>query len=114
MPHIVENVLPGSILETDCWPAYTSLLRDYPAKMWRRFTCNHSDKEHPFKDQQTGACTNRIEGLWGHFKMRHKNERVTHRSLLLSHTAEFLGRKRYKDHPFYHIVRCIKNVYTNW
>lgn len=48
---------------SDCWKAYARLGNfDYT-----HLTVNHSKN---FKDPKTGACTNKIEGLWRHAKHR--------------------------------------------
>jgi hypothetical protein len=114
IPPLIENIRPGSIVVTDCYSAYTNLMKEHPGMLYRHIRVNHSDKTHPFKDPVTGITSNRIEGLWQRFKARHKNENGTHRSVLLSHTAEFLWRKRYADDHFYHIMRAIRSQYSKW
>ena len=56
---------------------------------------NHSDPEHPFVDQSTGAHTNTIESTWQKFKSRHKKEHGTARTLLNTYVEQFLWRKKF-------------------
>lgn len=67
LPIIKEFIREGSIVVTDCWPAYNRIgrIRD---RYYDHITVNHSER---FVDPTTGACTNTIEGLWGsRFKRR--------------------------------------------
>lgn len=63
LPIIQKFILPGSIIVSDCWRAYDALEK----LNYTHQTVNHSQT---FKDPLTGACTNRIEGLWRHAKHR--------------------------------------------
>lgn len=61
---IQENVLPGTIIVTDQWRAYSAALRD--DETYEHRPVNHSinfvDPEDPSVHTQT------IDGLWGHMK----------------------------------------------
>lgn len=59
-PHILQNVMPGSILVTDDWYAYAGLERAYHMKV-----VDHGRGQYV---NQEGYTTNRIEGLWGSLK----------------------------------------------
>lgn len=61
LPIIQHFIEPGTTIISDCWKAYGGLEN----MGFTRLTVNHS---YTFKDQDTGACTNRIEGLWRHAK----------------------------------------------
>ena len=53
-----EYVLPGSIVISDCWSSYNCLQDEG----FVHLRVNHSLH---FKDPDTGAPTNTIEGTWG-------------------------------------------------
>lgn len=59
---IDKHVLPGSIIYTDLWRGYSQLsnMNDYT-----HMTVNHSET---FKNPETGAHTNTIEGTWSGLK----------------------------------------------
>lgn len=61
IPLIQANIIPGSIIISDEWRAYASLSK-------LGYTHQTVCHKRTFKDPLTGACTNRIEGLWGEFR----------------------------------------------
>lgn len=61
LPVIQKFILPGLTIISDCWRAYAKLDKHN----YKHLTVNHSQG---FKDTITGACTNKIEGLWTHAK----------------------------------------------
>lgn len=63
LPLIQKFILPGSTINSDCWKAYAEL-KNYN---FIHETVNHSQT---FKNEETGAHTNTIEGLWRHAKHR--------------------------------------------
>lgn len=57
MTIIKEWILPGTCMMSDFWKSYDSL----PSEGYEHLKVNHSIQ---FKDPETGACTNGIEGSW--------------------------------------------------
>lgn len=58
---IKQYILPGTTIISDCWKAYDCL----KFEGYQHLKVNHSLN---FKDPETGAHTNGIEGLWAHAK----------------------------------------------
>ena len=63
LPLIQQFVLPGTIVHTDGWRAYSSLSQN---GLYAHGTVNHTLH---FVDPLTGVHTNTQEGLWHHLKM---------------------------------------------
>ena len=57
IPMIKEHVLPGSVIISDCWKAYSRLEEEGYVHQ----TVNHSKE---FLNKETGAHTNTIESTW--------------------------------------------------
>ena len=60
LPLIRKHINPGSIIISDMWKAYEKI-EDLHGCLFRHMTVNHSKE---FKNKDTGACTNTIEGAW--------------------------------------------------
>ena len=62
-------VKPGSVIVTDCWAAYKDIKGmvdvDENHLDYVFYTGDHSET---YVDPVTGAHTNKIEGMWSHFK----------------------------------------------
>ena len=58
---IKSRILPGTTIISDCWSAYIHLGKEG----YEHLKVNHSLN---FKDPETGAHTNTIEGTWRHVK----------------------------------------------
>ena len=86
---ICNNILPGSIITSDCWAAYGDL-SEYG---YTHLTVNHSQN---FVDPITHATTNHVENMWQKLKTPHKLRYGTHRSTLCSHLIEFMWRVEFK------------------
>ena len=61
LPIIKQFILPGTTIISDCWKSYECLDKNG----FDHMTVNHSIT---FKDPETGAHTNTIEGTWFHVK----------------------------------------------
>ena len=57
IPIIKKHVLPGTIIISDCWKAYSKLEEEG----FQHQTVNHSKE---FINKETGAHTNTIESTW--------------------------------------------------
>lgn len=88
LPLIQRHIRPGTAIISDCWKAYGKI--DELPELYNHYMVNHSDPDHPFVDQDTGAHTNTIESTWQKFKSRHKREHGTARSLLNTYVEQFL------------------------
>ncbi len=83
---IIRRIHPGSIIVTDCWPAYFGLEN----LEYDDMSGNHS---YHFVDSETLANIQEIEGMWFQAKKRNKSECGTKRSELNSYVLEFIWRK---------------------
>ena len=61
-PLICEHVLPRTLIISDERKGYT------PLDVMPDYTHLAVNQSIQFKDTQTGACTNKIEGLWSHLR----------------------------------------------
>jgi transposase-like protein len=81
------HIAPGSVLVTDCWRGYIGVEE---ALNLRHLTVNHSKT---FKDPETGACSNNIEGTWsgmkGKIPLRNRTQ-----SSIKGHLLEFIWRRK--------------------
>ena len=77
--------MPGSIIHSDCWKAYSSLDK----LGYTHVTVNHSKQ---FIDTSTAACKNAIESDWRHAKV-HLPPYGTHLGDHAGSLAEFKWRR---------------------
>ncbi|XP_035224960.1 uncharacterized protein LOC118197546 [Stegodyphus dumicola] len=85
---IKENVLPGSIVISDCWKAYDCL----EFEGYAHLKVNHSLR---FKDPETGAHTNSIEGTWAAIKRSFRGSSKA-KGQFDSYLAEYIWRRKHK------------------
>ena len=65
LPIIDKHCLEGTLLLSDGWKAFNKLAEHLKLEDCLHYHVNHSAK---YVDPDTGAHTQTIEGLWGHFK----------------------------------------------
>lgn len=101
---IRERILPGSIVVSDAWRAYSTL----EDEGYNHLVVNH---KYNFVDPQTFATTNHVESQWQKLKQKHKQRYGTHRTMVASYIAEFLWRQRYgKNLTMF--IEHVKEVYN--
>ena len=67
LPLIRKHIAPGSIIISDKWKPYNNI-KEMKDCLFEHYSVNHSKT---FKDPDTGACTNLIEGAWrAHLKSK--------------------------------------------
>ncbi|GFS79079.1 DDE_Tnp_IS1595 domain-containing protein, partial [Trichonephila clavipes] len=104
---IKEWVVPGSVIISDCWKAYDCLSHEG----YQHLRVNHS---LTFKDPETGAHTNSIEGTWSAIKRSLRNHAVHVEGEFDHYLAEYMWRRRrgYSlDDVFQEFLRTITTLY---
>ena len=107
IPIIKKHVLPGTVIISDCWKAYSRLEDDG----YQHLTVNHSKE---FVNKETGAHTNTIESTWRAVKSS-LPKHGTVKSLYATFFVEYIFRKRHlttAQDPFLKFLDCVKTVYT--
>ncbi|XP_055948314.1 uncharacterized protein LOC129981488 [Argiope bruennichi] len=101
---INEYILPGSIIISDCWKSYDCLSNEG----FVHLKVNHSVN---FKDPDTGAHTNTIEGTWGAVKRAIPASKA--KTQLDYYLAEYVWRKknRHMCNKFMAFVDSIIRIY---
>ena len=100
---IQQYVRPGSIIHTDLWRGYNGLeLLGY-----RHETVNHS---RAFRDPQTGACTNTIEGTWAGIKVGIPARNGVEREMG-SRLMEFIWRRKNANDLWGGFLRALGSIY---
>ena len=82
LPLIQRAVAPGSLIVSDKWGAYNELSR----LGYQHISVNHSEN---FVDPETGACTNRVEGMWGRIKSWFRKNSFRSRRTFEDHLREW-------------------------
>ncbi|GFW13383.1 DDE_Tnp_IS1595 domain-containing protein [Trichonephila clavipes] len=104
---IREWILPGTTIISDCWRAYECLSDEG----YRHLAVNHS---LTFKDPETGAHTNAIEGTWSAIKRNLKGHTAHVEGQFDSYLAEYMWR-RSNEHKmianFKDYLKAIARVY---
>ena len=81
---ICELVKSGTTIIHDSWSSYNKIDK---VKSFKSMSVNH---KFNFKDPETGAHTNKIEGLWSQLKRKFKS---MNRAYLQSYINEFMWRQ---------------------
>ncbi|GFT23073.1 uncharacterized protein TNCV_1858261 [Trichonephila clavipes] len=103
-----EWVVPGSVIISDCWKAYNCLSHEG----YQHLRVNHS---LTFKDPETGAHTNSIEGTWSAIKRSLRNHAAHVEGEFDHYLAEYMSRRRrgysLDDDVFREFLRAITTLY---
>ena len=106
LPIIKRWIAAGSIIHSDCWKSYNKL----SAMGYTHITVNHS--KH-FVDEETAACTNRIESEWRHAKTSLPKYGV-HKGLHDGYLAQFLWHRRfYQSDKFLTLMEHCNETFRN-
>ncbi|GFU43807.1 mitotic-spindle organizing protein 2A [Trichonephila clavipes] len=107
---IKEWVVPGSVIISDCWRAYNCLSHEG----YQHLRVNHS---LTFKDPETGAHTNSIEGTWSAIKRSLRNHAAHVEGQFDHYLAEYMWRRRrghsLDDDVFREFLRAITTLYPS-
>ncbi|GFQ70870.1 putative transposase-like protein [Trichonephila clavata] len=105
---IREWILPGSTIISDCWRSYNCLSDEG----YIHLRVNHS---LTFKDPETSAHTNSIEGTWSAIKRGLKNHTAHVEGQFDSYLAEYMWRRSNEhkmiDANFEDYIKAIARVY---
>jgi transposase-like protein len=100
---IESHILPGSIINTDCWKGYSNL---------EEFNVTHMSVNHSqtFKDPITSACTNTAEGLNSGLKrmipVRNRVEDGIERQL-----GEYIWRRQNRGRLFSAFIEALRDIH---
>lgn len=108
LPIIRSNILPGTTVISDNWPAYNAV-GTLPGI--NHLTVNHS---HNFVDPITGAHTQKIERSWKSAKERNKRHNGTHRQMLDSYMCEYMWRSRVKARSINAFDTILADIVIFW
>jgi hypothetical protein len=101
---ILEHVLPGSVIHTDCWRAY-NFLDNLP--QYSHYTVNHSQN---FADPETGVHTNTIEGTWSAIKRQIPARKRTENEMG-GPILELIWRRKNKDNLWESLLEALKQTH---
>ena len=109
LPIIHQYILPGTTIYSDQWRAYNAISNgNYGPDRYIHQTVNHSVN---FVDPTTLVHTQNIENMWMVAKMNKKNQMGQHRSLLNTHLAEFMWRRKFGERPLENLIRIVQEKY---
>jgi ssDNA-binding Zn-finger/Zn-ribbon topoisomerase 1 len=101
-----RHILPGSVVITDLWKGYTNLSECLEVE---HKTVNHTTC---FKDPETGAHSNTIEGTWAGVKFKVAPRNRTEQLIDL-HLAEFIWRRQNANNLWNAFIGCLNDtMYT--
>jgi hypothetical protein len=101
-----KYVKPGSIIISDCWAAYNNIEEKLNME---HLTVNHSQT---YKDPDTGAHTNTIEGTWNGLKLKIPVRNRTNK-LIDRHLHEYVWRRQNADDLWMAFINCLAKFTFN-
>ena len=106
VPLIKRFVTLRTTIISDCWKAYDSL----GDEGYQHLTVNHS---LTFKDPDTGACPNTVEGMWACVK-RQLPDCQRAKGMFSSYLGEFMYRRLRREVPCIYtaFLQDVSTVYT--
>ena len=105
LPIIDEYILPGSIILSDQWKAYSSL----NSCGYTHGVVNHSKN---FVDPNTGVHTQQVESMWAQVKRMMREEGVMNSQLFVTYLPEFMWRRKFgKENAFSNFLSHIMEQY---
>lgn len=111
----LEFVEPGSKINSDGWKGYSSVSKLTGEDGKPIYDHDVVIHEYNFKDPDTGACTNRIEGTWGVIKNWLRNLRGVRKEHLNSYLDEYCIRYNFshnnKKNMFFMMLDWIAYLY---
>lgn len=109
MPLIKQWILPGTTIISDCWRAYNNIIRQ-EGYGYSHLTVNHSLH---YKDPDTGAHTNRIEGTWRPAKVMYGSS-GRRKENFNGYLAKYMFLKRckmFKRDPFEELMKAAGEIH---
>jgi hypothetical protein len=101
---IKRNIHPGSIIISDCWSSYRTINK---VLRMDHMTIDHSKN---FRDPDTGAHTNTIEGTWHGLKLKIPNlERKVEK--LDEYIFEFIWRRQNENNLWNALLQCLAKTF---
>ncbi len=108
-PIIQEYVRRGSYVMTDGWASYADI-DQIDGGIYTHDVVIH--ERHFVNPDDPNVHTQNIENSWMHMKRKLKRQFGTSRALLSSYLAEFLWRRRYREHNYFSAIwACITEHY---
>ena len=109
LPIIQDHTLPGTIIHSDQWSAY-SRVQSLP-NIASHSTVNHSVE---FVNPTTGVHTQHVESYWNRVKSKFKRMKGCHEVQLPSYLDEFMWRERYGTTASSSLDNIIADIATQY
>lgn len=106
IPLILKHVMPGSIIYSDKWRAYSSLNE----LGYFHYSVNHSET---YVNDETGACTNSVKGTNNALKMKIPVRNRVKENLEF-HLFEFIWRRKNNSRLFPAFVDCLRDIHYDY
>lgn len=108
---IYDHILPNSTIYSDGWASYGQITELYDREI-EHATVNHSLN---FVDNETKACTNKIESYWNSCKLQFKEMHGCRRWIIQSYIDQFMWKKnndlKTAEDIYHHIMLDIAKLY---